>query len=81
MEKVINNKGNKEKCICPNCPSYNECAKEKKEVLFCADKIGKGKCAYQMNGCICGMCPVHKECKLKNGYYCIHGSAKEIDSK
>lgn len=79
MEKVINNKENKEKCICRNCPSFNECGKEKREALFCADKIGKGKCAYQMSGCICGMCPVHKENKLKNGYYCIHGSANEID--
>jgi len=34
-----------------------------------------------MNGCICGPCPLTKEYNLKKGYYCISGSALEIDEK
>jgi hypothetical protein len=26
----------KGKCICPNCPTYTTCAKNAKELLFCA---------------------------------------------
>ena len=81
MPKVIKNEVNIKKCICHNCPSYNECAKGKKEKLYCAEEIGKSVCAYNMNGCICGGCPVHMENNLKAGYYCIHGSADIVDKK
>jgi len=79
MPKVEKNKVNMDKCSCPNCPSYNECAKGKTESLYCAGDNGKSACSYQMNGCICGSCPVHKEYNLTSGYYCMHGSADEID--
>ena len=67
---------NFEKCVCPKCPSYNDCAKGKNEALYCAQDVGKSACEYNMNGCICMDCPVHKENNLDAGYYCIHGSAK-----
>jgi hypothetical protein len=72
MAKVIKNSVNEKKCICPNCPSYNSCAEGKKEVLYCADEVGKSACEYKMNGCICGGCPVYSENNLKEGYYCIN---------
>lgn len=81
MPKVERNKMNMSKCPCAVCPSYNECAKGKKELLYCAEEIGKSACAYKMSGCICGGCPVHKECNLTSGYYCMHGSADEVDNK
>lgn len=73
MPKVAKTAANIKKCICPNCPSYNECAKGKKELLYCAQEIGKSACEYKMNGCICGACPVHTENDLHAGYYCVHG--------
>ena len=76
MTLVEKNDENLKKCSCPKCPSYNDCAKEKQERLYCATSIGKSKCAYKMNGCICMMCPVHVKFNLKSGYYCINGSAE-----
>lgn len=81
MPKVEKNEANLSKCFCPNCPSYNECAKGKTERLYCAGEIGKSSCEYKMNGCLCGGCPVHAENNLQAGYYCIHGSADEVDGK
>lgn len=81
MPKVEKNEGNMQNCSCPGCPSYNECAKGKAEVLYCAGEIGKSACEYQKNGCICGACPVHTEFALESGYYCIQGSADEVDGK
>lgn len=78
MPHVDKNQENADKCKCPACPSYNNCAKEKSETLYCAEEIGKSECQYQMNGCLCGSCPVHQGNSLKNGYYCLHGSAAEI---
>jgi len=78
MTEVKNDKNNSDRCACPRCPSYNDCAKTKAETLYCAGEIGKSACGYKMNGCICGGCPVHTENKLKAGYYCIKGSAIEI---
>ncbi len=74
MANVENNDQNVQACACPKCPSYNDCAKKTKEVLFCS--VGKGKCQYHMNGCICMGCPVYKQNKLKTGYYCIRGGAQ-----
>lgn len=81
MPKVEKNEINLKKCFCPNCPSYNECAQEKTEKLYCAKEIGKSTCAYKTNGCICSGCPVHMKNDLKAGYYCINGSADEVDDK
>lgn len=81
MKKIENNELNRSKCICTKCPSFNECSKENGETLFCADDVGKSKCEYKMSGCICGPCPLTKEYNLTKGYYCIHGSAKELDEK
>jgi hypothetical protein len=81
MPKVEKNQKNIEDCACTRCPSYNECAKGKKEILYCAREIGKSSCKYEMNGCVCGACVVHNKCNLKSGYYCIKGSAEEVDGK
>lgn len=81
MTLIEKNDANMQKCTCPDCPSYNECAKGKAEVLYCAAEIGKSGCPYPMQGCVCGACPVHSEGELRALYYCIHGSAEEIEKK
>ncbi len=79
MPKLPNTPKNQSACVCAGCPSYNECAKGNRELLYCADGVGKSGCEYSMNGCICGGCPIYERYKLKSGYYCVHGSAAEID--
>lgn len=79
MPKVVVNKENISLCSCPNCPSYNDCSKKKKEGIFCGS--GKSSCAYKMNGCVCGSCLLHKKYNLQEGYYCIKGKAEEVDKK
>lgn len=79
MPKVIKNKNNISKCSCPQCPSYTDCTKKKHEALFCAQEVGKSICPIKMNGCICGSCKVHRENDLKSGYYCMHGSAEDVE--
>ncbi len=59
---------NKKKCICNSCPSYDECMRGKKEILYCGSK--KSSCNFKRNGCICGRCPVFKESNLNSGYFC-----------
>ena len=42
-------------CTCPSCPTYNNCAKTGKELLFCAS--GKSfMCISENKGCICPAC-------------------------
>ena len=63
-------------CVCGSCPSYNDCAREKKELLFCA--LGESPmCIMKEQGCICPSCPVAEQMGLKNEYFCTRGSEKE----
>ena len=77
---------NREKCICPKCPTYSDCMKDKGEVLFCAK--GKTGCEIEEDECICEDCPIDKEYKLSarldlmekkilkmNQFYCMKGPA------
>lgn len=78
MSLVPKNDANLKKCLCPTCPSYNECAKGKAEKLYCCGDIGKSGCEFKTNGCLCGGCPVHYDYSLTAFYYCMHGSAEAI---
>ncbi len=63
----------KKMCTCPSCPTYTGCAKNAKEILFCAE--GKSfVCISQEKDCICPTCPVTSEIGLKNRFYCTKGS-------
>jgi hypothetical protein len=73
--KVPDTENNVKKCICANCPSYNECMKEGMEGLYCAR--GMSDCAVKRQGCVCPQCPVQKEYQLFGGYYCILGGWEE----
>ena len=61
-------------CICPGCPSHNECMKENGEVLYCS--WGASPCDVNRHGCICGRCPVWSTYGLTDYYYCIIGAAE-----
>ena len=62
-------------CTCPQCPTYNKCARNAKELLFCA--TGKSfMCITEEKGCICPTCPVTPEFGLKNTFFCTKGAEK-----
>jgi glutamate synthase domain-containing protein 2 len=57
---------NREKCLCPKCPSYPyDC---KGEILYCAR--GRSICDIKAKGCNCSICPVYNENKLARLYFC-----------
>lgn len=62
-------------CTCPACPTYNKCAKNAKEILYCVN--GKSfMCISEEKDCICPSCPVAAEAGLKHKYFCTKGSEK-----
>ena len=74
MKKIADYKG---LCICPSCPTYNKCAKEKGEMLYCL--LGASSiCITEEAGCICPACPVWEKTDLNNEYYCTKGTEKEL---
>lgn len=64
---------NREKCLCPGCPTYNECMSAEEEALFCG--VGKTVCEPTKSGCLCGGCPVHAAYGLTGSYFCFEGTA------
>jgi len=62
-----------EECICPDCPTYNDCARKAEEGLFCAHG-SSFICITKENTCICMQCPVWKEYGQTNEYFCSKGS-------
>ncbi|MFC2165867.1 DUF2769 domain-containing protein [Acidobacteriota bacterium] len=72
MGRVPNTEENMEKCICDDCPSYNQCMKDKDEGFYCAED--KSTCEFDKNGCLCGMCPLTAEFALEKMYYCETGA-------
>jgi hypothetical protein len=63
-------------CYCPKCPSYDDCAGERSELLFCLKE--KSNCIKDRSGCICTSCPVAEELGLNHMYYCLEGDEKEM---
>jgi hypothetical protein len=69
-------KENKKLCICPDCPTYNECAKEKRELVYCAS--GKSQaCITKESGCICPACPITEMMGLTKDYFCVRGTESQ----
>ncbi len=63
-------------CACRECPTYNECMREKDELLFCFG--GKSlSCTFEKKGCLCPTCPVTGLAGLSKVYFCIRGSEQE----
>lgn len=73
--KVDDSKENEARCICPNCPTHDECMQRTHaETLYCAR--GKSKCEINKKGCLCGECPVAADYQLTDLYFCETGQAK-----
>jgi hypothetical protein len=65
----------KSMCICPDCPTYTDCAKKANESLFCWFG-GSNNCISKENDCLCPSCPVTSELGLKHDFFCTRGSEK-----
>lgn len=79
MEKdpvVPNIKENADRCICPECPSHNECMKDNKELLYCSNGISS--CEFEKWGCVCLHCPIQVEYKIFGLFYCEKGVYKKL---
>jgi hypothetical protein len=60
-------------CTCTKCPSYNRCADESEELVYCI--TGKSPiCISEDHGCTCRKCPVSSELNLKYHDFCLKGS-------
>ena len=65
----------KKLCTCPECPTYTNCAKNNKELLFCT--TGKSfMCIPAEKGCICPSCSVTGAAGLKYTSFCTRGAEK-----
>ena len=71
-------KQNRALCLCPTCPTYADCAKKKKELVFCFGS--KSSCITTSKGCHCSGCKVGVNFGLTNIYYCLNGTEQEIRS-
>lgn len=68
-----------EDCVCSTCPTYNQCAKDTGEFLFCVR--GKSEnCIKEKKGCMCPTCPIAAKYNIGvlNNFYCINGSEMEM---
>ncbi len=71
----------KKSCICPTCPTYNDCARKKMEGLYCV--LGKTSCETKDKGFKCPKYPLAQslDVGIQNNTYCIlvrDGSKREI---
>jgi len=65
-------------CVCPICPTFNQCAKEAQENIFCLR--GKSKdCVTKERGCICPTCPFGIKFRIGviYNFFCLRGSQLE----
>ncbi len=74
MARIPDTPENVQKCICGGCPSYDQCMRDKEEILYCART--KSSCEIVKNGCLCGACPLTSEFDLDKLYYCEIGAAE-----
>lgn len=65
-------------CVCPTCPSYNECAKGKQENIFCVTGKSDG-CITMELGCLCPTCPLAQKYGIgvMYNFYCHRGTESE----
>ncbi len=71
--------GYRQQCICPGCPTYNDCMRGGGERLYCLN--GKSGCDVVQQGCICPTCPVAAALGLTRQFYCTDGSEQQRRGK
>ena len=72
----------KKDCVCPICPTYNECANKAGEKLFCV--LGKSEsCIEREMGCMCPTCPFGQKYMIgvKYNFYCVRDAEMEQRNK
>lgn len=74
MPRVDDTAENAERCICPDCPTFNDCMREARETLFCAR--GMTNCEARTRECICPDCVVWTDYQLGTTYFCLEGAAE-----
>ena len=75
-EHMMATKVSKSLCVCPNCPTYNECAKDNEELIYCV--LGKSiTCVTKESGCICPACKITEKMGLTKDYFCVYGTEKK----
>lgn len=60
-------------CLCPGCPTYDDCMRGAGQRLYCSR--GRTDCTPAAKGCICGGCPVWSANGLSSYYFCMEGAA------
>ncbi len=60
-------------CICPDCPTYTDCAKKAQERLFCIHGTSF-VCISQEIDCLCPGCPVAADMGLLSNFFCTRGA-------
>ena len=68
----------KKNCICHECPTYNDCTRKSKELLYCI--LGKSGCPIDERICLCPQdCNIYQKYDLKLSFYCSRG--KELERR
>ena len=63
----------RQECICPDCPTYTDCAHEANERAYCV--AGRSPaCVAEDLGCVCPACPVTDALGLAYLTFCLEGS-------
>jgi hypothetical protein len=63
----------RQECICPDCPTYTDCARDARERAYCV--AGRSPaCVAEDLGCVCPAYPVTAELELVYLTFCIEGS-------
>lgn len=72
--KVDDNETTVAQCICPECPTYDDCMREASETLYCAR--GETRCEARAVECICPDCAVWSNYSLSSTFFCLEGAAE-----
>ena len=67
-KSVPDTEENDKRCLCPKCHTYNDCMRNKNELIYCSR--GNTECKFEEIDCLCGTCPVWHEYALKSFFYC-----------
>lgn len=67
--KVDDTSENADRCVCPDCPTYDGCMREAAELLYCARGVTPA-CVPKPRGCTCSDCPVWSDYDLGILYFC-----------
>ncbi|HOB18070.1 MAG TPA: DUF2769 domain-containing protein [Candidatus Methanoculleus thermohydrogenotrophicum] len=75
-ERINTLRAERAKCICTNCPTFTECAKNLEQGFFCFTGMSIICISHEVR-CLCPTCPVPLETGLLHtAFYCTRGDEK-----